>query len=465
VGEKLVEMTMRSKAPSACQSSFLMPTLREQLDARQALYQLAQALPWTTFEEAFADCYSEEGRPAKPVRLMVGLLLLKQLHNLGVVAQWVQNPYWQFFCGCEDFQWELPCDPSDLVYFRQRIGEDGVAVIFAASAQLHGKKSAEAEVVIDSTVQEPSGARQPAAGSPQGSAGGRWQQAVTYPTDTKLCRRIIARCWKLADRHGVRLRRRYTKLVRQSLLAQRWRQHSKRRKEARRGVRRLRTIAGRLVRELTRKLPAEVVAAQAENFTLYRGVLAQKPRDTGKVYSLHEPHIYCIAKGKEHKKYEFGTKASLAMTKTGGILVAAVAHEENCYDGHTLPEVLEQAEVVQGERPAKAIVDRGYRGVREVGGTQILVPGKAPAGQSPNQRQAMRQRFRRRCAIEPTIAHLKSDFRLARNYLRGFAGDSLNLLLAAAAWNFRKWLRFWRLFLPLLLLALPPEPRHRLCPA
>jgi IS5 family transposase len=127
------------------------------------------------------------------------------LHNLGdetVVAQWVQNPYWQFFCGCEDFQWELPCDPSDLVYFRQRIGEDGVAVIFAASAQLHGKKSAEAEVVIDSTVQEPSGARQPAAGSPQGSAGGHWQKAVTYPTDTKLCRRIIARCWKLADRHG-----------------------------------------------------------------------------------------------------------------------------------------------------------------------------------------------------------------------------------------------------------------------
>jgi IS5 family transposase len=357
-----VEITMRSQAPSAAQSSFLMPTLREQLDARQPLYQLARALPWATFEEAFADSYSEEGRPAKPVRLMVGLLLLKQLHNLGdetVVAQWVQNPYWQFFCGCEDFQWEPPCDPSDLVYFRQRIGENGVAVIFAASAQLHGRKAAEAEVVIDSTVQE---------------------KAVTYPTDTKL----------------------------------------------------------------------------------YRRVLAQKPRDTSKIYSLHEPHIYCIAKGKEHKKYEFGTKASLAMTKTSGILVAAVAHAENCYDGHTLPEVLEQAEVVQGERPDKAIVDRGYRGAREVGGTQILVPGKAPAGQSPSQRQAMRQRFRRRCAIEPTIAHLKSDFRLARNYLRGFAGDSLNLLLAAAAWNFRKWLRLWRLFFQLLILAPPHQPHHRL---
>src|SRR6185295_17358315 len=188
---------MRSRGSSSEQKSFLMPTLREQLDARQPLYKLAVALPWASFEEAFADDYSEEGRPAKPVRLMVGLLLLKQLHNLGdetVVAQWVQNPYWQFFCGYEDFQWERPCDPSDLVYFRQRIGEQGVAVIFAASAQLHGRKAVEAEVVIDSTVQE---------------------KAVTYPTDTKLYRRIIERCWKLADRHAVQLRRRYTKLVRQ----------------------------------------------------------------------------------------------------------------------------------------------------------------------------------------------------------------------------------------------------------
>jgi IS5 family transposase len=427
---------MRSKSRPGEQKSFLMPTLKEQLDPRQRLYQLAEKLPWKSFEEAFADKYSREGRPAKAVRLMVGLLLLKQLHNLGdesVVAQWVQNPYWQFFCGHEEFQWELPCDPSDLVYFRQRIGEEGVGVIFAASAQVHGKKAQESEVVIDSTVQE---------------------KAVTYPTDTKLCRRIIERCWKLADRHGVRLRRRYGKAVRASLLAQRWRQHPQRSQQARRGVRRLKTIAGRLVRELERKLPAEVLTAQTENFTRYRRVLAQKPKDTQKVYSLHEPHIYCIAKGKEHKKYEFGTKASLVLTKTSGILVAAVAHAQNCYDGHTLPEVLEAAEVVQGRRAAKAIVDRGYRGRREVGGTEILVPGKAPKDQTPSQRQAMRRRFRRRCAIEPTIGHLKSDFRLARNYLRGFVGDAINLLLAATAWNLRKWLRFWRLYFLRLLTSL-----------
>src|SRR6187402_1467711 len=378
---------MRSKARVEVQRSFLMPTLREQLDPRQPLYQLAEKLPWGEFEEAFAGYYSADGRPAKAVRLMVGLLLLKQLHNLGdetVVAQWVQNPYWQFFCGLVEFQWSMPCDPSDLVYFRQRIGEEGVALIFAASAQLHGKKAQESEVVIDSTVQE---------------------KAVTYPTDTKLCRRIIERCWKLADRHEIKLRRRYRKAVRHSLLAQRWRQHPKRCKEARRGVRRLKTIAGRLVRELERKLPAEVRENQGENFARYRKVLAQKPKDSGKIYSLHEPHIYCVAKGKEHKKYEFGTKASLAMTKNGGVLVAAIAHPENSYDGHTLPEVLEQVEVVQGQRPKIAIVDRGYRGSKEVDGTEILTPNRPPKDQTPQESKAMRKRFRRRCAIEPTIAH------------------------------------------------------------
>jgi IS5 family transposase len=167
------------------------------------------------------------------------------------------------------------------------------------------------------------------------------------------------------------------------------------------------------------------------------------------VYSLHEPHIYCVSKGKEHKKYEFGTKASLAMTKSSGIIVAAVAHEENEYDGHTLPEVLAWAEAFQGERPKVGIVDRGYRGARWVGDTEILTPDKGPKNQSKRERQAMKKRFRRRCAIEPVIGHLKSDYRMGRNCLRGFAGDQINLFLAAAAWNFRKWMRlsaaFWRL--------------------
>ena len=175
---------------------------------------------------------------------------------------------------------------------------------------------------------------------------------ATYPLDTKQYRKIIMRCWKLADKSGVRLRRRYRKEVRACIMAQRLRKDPRRRKAARRGHRRLRTIAGTLMRELERKLPAALREEQRENFTLYRRVLAQKPQDTDKIYSLHEPHIYCVAKGKEHKKYEFGTKASVAMTKTHGVIVAAVVHEKNLYDAHTLPEVLDQAEAVTDIRPA-----------------------------------------------------------------------------------------------------------------
>ena len=411
-----------------------MPTLNEQCDPRHPLKKLGERIPWRDFEEAFGEYYSEEGRPAKPVRLMVGLLLLKQMYDQSdedVVERWVENPYWQQFCGMSDFQWELPCDPSDLVYFRQRIGEQGVALILAVSAQMHGERT------------ERSGRRQHRAG-----------EDVTYPLDTKQYRKIIMRCWKLADKSGVRLRRRYRKEVRACIMAQRLRKDPRRRKAARRGHRRLRTIAGTLMRELERKLPAALREKQRENFTLYRRVLAQKPQDTDKIYSLHEPHIYCVAKGKEHKKYEFGTKASVAMTKTHGVIVAAVAHEKNLYDAHTLPEVLDQAEAVTDIRARAVIVDRGYRGRQCVDGTEVLVPGRAPSGQSRAKSAAMRKRFRRRAALEPVISHLKHDFRLLRCFLKGFQGDQLNLMLAAAAWNFRKWMRlfvlFWLRFLPSL---------------
>lgn len=426
------------------QTSFLMPTLAQQLDPRQALKQLAEAIPWSEFERAFGKFYSPEGRPAKPVRLMVGLLLLKQMFNQGdetVVAAWVQNPYWQYFCGMSEFQWQLPCDPSDLVYFRQRIGPAGVQRILQVSAQLHGDKAQEPEVVVDTTVQE---------------------KHITYPTDSKLAHKIIHRCWKLADRHGVKLRRRYRKAVRYCVRAQRWRKDCRKRKLAHRALRKMKVIAGRLVRELERKLPELVRQQQQADFALYRRVLKQQPTDRDKIYSLHEPQVYCLSKGKEHKKYEFGSKASVVMTKTAGVIVGALAHAENLYDGDALAPALEQTAAIIGQSPSLAIVDRGYRGRKTVNRTQVLVPDKAKAGQSKYLRAKLRARFRRRAAIEPLIGHLKGQYRLARCFLKGFAGDQVNLLLAAAAWNLRKWLRAAALFGLQILRAWFPSMELRL---
>jgi IS5 family transposase len=191
---------MKPKPPSSQkQGNFLYQDLLEQLNPKAPLLLLSKKISWEMFEKEFAPLYVDFGRPAKPIRLMVGLLLLKQLENLSderVVEVWVQNPYYQAFCGMEHFQWQFPCDPSELVYFRKRIGESGVEKIFQASVLLHGGQALEREVVIDTTVQE---------------------KNITFPTDTKLRVKVMGRCWKLAKEENIRLRRSYRRELKKVL--------------------------------------------------------------------------------------------------------------------------------------------------------------------------------------------------------------------------------------------------------
>lgn len=440
---------MRSKPARSekSQRTFLMPTLREQLDARQPIYRLAERMPWGEFEEAFGGLYSEEGRPAKPIRLMVSLLLLKQMFNLGdetVVAGWVQNPYWQFLSGCEEFQWELPCDPSDLVYFRQRIGDTGAQLLLSVSARMHGRKAREETVVVDTTVQE---------------------KNVTHPVDSKLHRRIVEHCWRLAQRENVALRRSYRRTFKGLVWQLRPGTTREGARRARRAARRLKVIAGRLVRELTRKLPAATAEAYAARLALYRRVLGQKRRDKNKIYSLHEPGVLCLAKGKVHKKYEFGNKVALAVTAQSGIFVAAESFAENLYDGHTLPAVLDQIEANLGQRPKEILADRGFRGAAHLTGeTKLIIPQAPPKPATAKERALRRRQHARRVSIEPRIGHLKASCRLGRNFLKGTQGDSFNALLAAAAANLRLWLRVPISFCLWLLrqLSLQPSLQPRL---
>ena len=414
---------MKSRSKNKNQTSFLMPGLAEQLDPKQPLYRLAEAIEWESFEKAYEDFYSKEGRPAKPVRLMVGLLLLKHLENLSdevVCDRWAQNPYYQFFCGMTEFQWTLPCDPTDLVYFRKRIGDEGMSLILAESVRLNGVEDKLDEVIVDSTVQE---------------------KNITFPTDTKLYRKIIQRLWRLADEAGVRLRRRYGKAVKKALLAIRFMRRRSARKAGIKAQRGLRTIAGRLLRELKRKLAPELYELHQEALALYERALGQRREDKNKIYSLHEPQVYCLSKGKDHKKYEFGCKSSIAVTREGGVVVAAISHEKNQHDSRTLDEVLDQIELITDRRPKVAITDRGYRGRNEVNGTEIAVPGTKTKGQDAQEQEALRKKFRRRSSIEPVIGHLKKEHRLGLNYLKGAVGDTINVVLAAATWNLKKWMR------------------------
>lgn len=421
--KNLVE-TMKSRSGNdASQANFLMPDLSSMLDQRQPLCRLARAIDWKGFEETFGSFYEEgKGCPGKPIRLMAGLLILKQLHDLSdesVVEQWIQNPYFQHFTGELHFRWELPVDPSSLSRFRKRIGAQGCERVLKESIRLHGAKATESTVIADTTVQE---------------------KNVTYPTDSKLARKISQKCVKIAERNAVKLRRSYRRTIPKLMKAVHNRSNPKRAKNARKAERKLKTIAGRLVREVQRKLPAEALKGHAEELSLFQRVLLQKRKDKNKVYSLHEPEVSCLSKGKEHRKYEFGQKASLARTLDGGVIVGALSFPDSRHDSRTLPEVLEQVEALTGKRPASCVVDRGYRGKKAVGETRILIPDKPAASSTAYEKSKKRKLFRKRAGIEPVIGHLKSDYRLGRNYLKGLVGDEINLLMAAAAFNFKKWM-------------------------
>ena len=420
---------MKGKGSNRKQTNLFQLSLVEQLNPKHPLYRLAERIPWEVFEKEFEPLYSHTGRKAHPVRLMVGILILKQLYNLSdesVVERWVENVYYQHFCGETVFQWEFPCHPTDLVYFRKRIGEKGVEKILQVSIELHGNKATESEVLIDTTVQE---------------------KNITFPTDTKLYKKIATKCADIAEHEEIKLRQSYRWTVKKLMLAQRFRNHPKNYKKARKAEKKLKTIAGRLIRDLERKLPADKVYKYNDLFSLFRQVLEQTRSSSNKVYSLHEPQVYCVGKGKDHKKYEFGAKGSIAVTKESGIIVGAVSHPQNIHDSRTLVDVISQVSELRNQCPEVAICDRGYRGKSKVGDTRILIPKPPGKKTTAYQKQKARKRFRKRAGIEPIIGHLKSDYRLFRNYLKGSIGDSVNLMLAAAAFNFNKWLREVRDFL------------------
>ncbi|NTW34118.1 MAG: IS5 family transposase [Bacteroidetes bacterium] len=412
------------RKPKDKQQTSFYTTFEEQLDHGHSLYILSNKIHWQQFEETFKHHYSEDmGAPSKPIRLMVALLILKHVRNLSdesVVEQWSENAYYQYLSGEDVFAAHQPCVPTELVEFRKRIGEAGIELIFKESIRVNGKDGQEKDATTDTTVQE---------------------KNITYPTDSKLHKKIITHCKAIADKEDIDLRQSYTHTIKKLTLLQRFRNHPKNHGKARKADKKIKTIAGRLIRELERKLPA-INDYQVE-LELYKKILLQKRNDKQKIYSIHEPHVQCISKGKEHKKYEFGSKVSITTTKNSGVIIGAINIPLNDYDAHTLDPAIKQQQQLTGHVLENDYVDRGYRGVKNVLGTNIIVADNN-RNKTAYQKQKLRQGFRRRAAIEPRIGHLKSDHRLSRNYYKGIFGDNINVMLAAAAMNFKRMMNKWK---------------------
>jgi len=415
---------MLSKNTLKNQLNFLAPTLSEQLNPKQELYLLTNEIDWQYFESEFSEYYSDKGRPAHPIRLMVSLLILKSVYNLSdeklVEEHWIMNPYFQYFSGFDQMQWEQPCAASDLVHFRNRIGEEGVEKIFKNSIDIHGKNSHDKHVSIDTTAAE---------------------KNITYPTDSKLAKKIIDKCVKIAREEDITLRMTYAKECKNLMKDVYNSGHPKRRIKAKKARKRLKTISGILIRELYRKLPKDRLELYISDLELFEKVLLQQRYTKNKIYSLHETHVYAMSKGKAHKKYEYGVKGSIVLTQNTGIIVGAMTFKTNIYDGHTLEAVLKQTEKLTGISPKTASVDRGYKGKKIVGATKINIPSPPLKRDTDYSKRKKRIHFRRRAGIEPVIGHLKQDHRINVNYLKGQIGDSINFMLGATGFNYRKMMK------------------------
>lgn len=396
--------------------------LDQMIDMRHPLVILSQRIDWSVFEQEFGDTYHDsEGRPGAAIRVYVGLHYLKHTFDESdesVIYRFLENPYWQYFCGYEYFQHSLPIDPSSMTRFRKRVGWQKLErllkeLLSTARREGHLKERDMEHVNVDTTVQE---------------------KAISFPTDARLYYKMREALVSYAKTHSIELRQNYRRLSRRCLIKQSRYAHAKQYKRASKQTKQLKTYLGRVYRDIQRKV-SEPDEELTHLLQLAERLLKQEKHSKNKLYSIHAPEVECISKGKAHKRYEFGCKVSLASTSRNNWIVGVEALHNNPYDGHTLNQTIKKAESNTGMRIKNAYVDLGYRGHNYEG------PGKVHIVDSRKMKKltrSVRNWFRRRSAIEPVIGHLKSDNRMQRNQLKGKDGDHINAVLSACGYNMRK---------------------------
>lgn len=433
-----------SKPRDDRQQDLLRPALDQIIDLEHPLARLARAIDWAFLDGRFSSvCRPGPGQPPLPTRLVAGLLILKHMHDLSdeaLCARWLENPYFQYFCGEETFQHAPRFDRSSLTRWRQRLGEEQLSALIQESLSVAHQTGALASkdlerVAVDTTVQP---------------------KAVAFPTDARLMHKAIVMLARLARQHDVPLRQSYVRVAkRAALMAGRY-AHAKQYKRHNRELRFLRTRLGRLIRDIRRKTADDAALREIFAIPLTRAdqVRRQRQRQRGwKLYSLHAPEVECIGKGKARAPYEFGCKVSIATPVTkpkgGQFVLHAAALHGNPYDGHTLGAVIAEMEALTGVEVRRIHVDKGYRGHSYANKFRVWT-----AGRVRGVTRTIRREMRRRAAVEPVIGHVKAEHRMDRNYLKGRDGDRANAVLAAAGYNFALLVRWFEALLRALTQAL-----------
>lgn len=406
--------------------------LEEIINKAHPLVKLTETINWKNLEEKMSKKYSEKmGAPGKEIRLMVGLQYLKYMYNESdemIVRKFVENPYYQYFCGNEYFEHSLPIDSSSMTNFRKRMGREAIEELFketveSAKVNKELKEKDFEQLNADTTVQE---------------------KAVSFPTDSKLYYKMLKELVEEADVRGIKLRQSYKFVSKKALNRQAGYAHAKQMKRARRMTKKLKTYLGRVYREIKKKAE-EKDEELIKKLEIAERLLNQSKDSKNKIYSIHAPEVECISKGKAHKRYEFGCKVSMVTTSKNNWIVAIGAYHDNPYDGHTLKQSIQKAEEITNWKAKNVNVDLGYRGHDYDGEAQVNIVNRMTM---KNKAKSLIRWLKRRSAIEPIFGHLKSDNRLERNLLKGKDGDHINAVLSACGFNLRKLYAVF--FLPIL---------------
>jgi IS5 family transposase len=426
------------------QKDLLRPALDQIIDMGHPLARLAGEIDWGFLDGRFSSvCAPGPGQPGLPTRLVAGLFILKHMENLSdevLCARWVENPYYQYFCGELSFCHRLPFDRSSMTRWRQRLGEEQLVALIQESLSVAHKLGALAtkdlqRVAVDTTVQP---------------------KAIAHPTDARLMHRALEKLVALAQREGVVLRQSYLRVAKRAAIMVGRYIHAHQFRRARKALKFLRTRLGRVIRDVRRRIEGdgELEARFEPLLDLAVKVRLQDQRQRGpKVYSLHAPEVECIGKGKARTPYEFGCKVSIAtpvtQPKGGQFVLHAKALHGNPFDGHTLGPMVADLEKLTGIETRRIHVDKGYRGHNHPHRFRVWI-----SGQVRRVTAAIRREMKRRAAVEPVIGHIKAEHRMDRNYLKGRDGDRGNAVLAAAGFNFGLLLRWLAQTLRALIWAL-----------
>ena len=421
------------------QNDLFLPRLSSILNPKHEMMILEGMVNWDELSSEFVDCYSYDnfkgGCPPKPIRLMVGLLLLQHVHSLSdelVVDRWVENPYWQYFCGYDTLQWKMPIDPSSLTRFRNRAGDKRMEKILSSTIDLaikskFAEKKELKKVIVDTTVMP---------------------KNIEYPTDSKLYDKARIRLVKLCNKHNVALRQNYNQVCKKINRRLGGYLHAKQMKRARKEIKSLKIILGRIIRDVQRKTQNNINLTKVfkPELDLAIRLLNQQVKDKNKIYALHEPDVVCIAKGKSRQPYEFGSKVSLVMTHKKSLITSAQSLDGNPYDGHTLKPALENAQNISKTKIKDAFVDKGYKGHQideETDNIRIFISGQKTHNKK-RITKTIKKHIKRRQAVEPIIGHMKNDGKLDLCRLKGIIGDKINAVLSAAGHNLRMILKHIR---------------------